>query len=129
MIACMLSASSSVLNCQCVDADCSFAPKAIPSNDPPCHHAAAPAHQAGSSNKECCGKCQLEKAAVLSNELLLAREALPRNAWETIKSFVGVSPKIERPSFFYSEFSESPPGFFERHILNTTFSFRAPPQG
>ena len=125
----VFSAFSGALNCQCADADCSFAAQAIHAKAPRCHYAAAQAKGENPSRKECCGKCRVEKAAVLSDELLLGREALPRNTLAEIKSFTDFYSKIQRLSFSPGTFTESPLGFFEQYILNTTFSFRAPPQG
>jgi hypothetical protein len=129
MAVCVFSAFPSVLSCQCVDADCSSVPKSIQTKVTPCHPAAAPSRGRSNSNKECCGKCRIEKAAVLSNDLLPASDVRPRNTLAEIKSFADFRAKLQRPSFFQGEFPEAPPGFFEQHVLNITFSFRAPPQG
>jgi len=129
MAVCVFSAFPSVLSCQCVDADCGSVPKSIQVKAPHCNPAAAHSEGRSSSNKECCGKCRIEKAAVLSNDLSPASDVRYRNTLAEIKSFADFHAKLQRTSFSKGEFPESPPGFFEQHILNTTFSFRAPPQG
>jgi len=126
---CVFIAFPSVLHCQCVGSDCGSSPKSLQAKTPPCHPAAAPAKGRDSSGSECCGKCRIEKAAVLSEELSPVNEIRSGNTLVEIKSFSDFHLKLRRPSVFRGESQESPPGFFEQHVLNTTFSFRAPPQG
>jgi len=126
---CVFNAFPGVLNCQCVDADCRSVPKAIQASVSQCHHAAVLAKGENPSHKECCGKCRIERAVVLSSELSPAGDIRSGNTLAEIESFADFHSKLQCPSFFQGEFPESPPGFFEQHILNTTFSFRAPPQG
>jgi|GEM_PF-3993041 len=115
--------------CQCVGADCSFVAKEIQASVPQCHPAAAQAKEGRSSREECCGKCRIEKAAILSSDFLISGDIRAKSASAEDVSFVDFHPKVQSPPFFRSEYAESPPGFFERYVLNTTFSFRAPPQG
>lgn len=127
--ACVLIASPGALYCQCVEADCGFASKAVRAEVPQCHHTAAPESAGETSRKGCCGKCQIEKAEFFSREFSAVRDARYQNTLEEINAFDGFQSKSLQPSLFYKEFAESPPWFFERFILNTAFSFRAPPQG
>jgi len=129
MIVCFISVFPGILNCQCVIGDCHVASRAIQTKAPHCHPEAAQTKREDTSRKECCGKCRIEKAAVFSNELLPASDIHHRNALAGIKSFSDFHSKLQPPSFFRGESPRPPPGFFVRHILNTTFSFRAPPQG
>ena len=129
IVVCLVSAFPGVLNCQCVDANCGSVPKAIQTNVPQCHPAAAQTKGVDHSRKECCGKCRIEKAAVLSNEFSPVSDVRHRETLAEMKFFADFHSKIQRPSFFQGEFPEGPTGFFGQHILNTTFSFRAPPQG
>ncbi|MDD5226424.1 MAG: hypothetical protein PHV97_04470 [Candidatus Omnitrophica bacterium] len=126
---CVLSAFPSVLNCLCTTGDCGLASRSIQSKTPQCHHANAPSKTEDGSRKECCGKCRIEKAAVLSNELSPVHEVRLRNTSAEIQFFSDFHASIRHPTLFQGEFFGSPPGFFEQHILNATFSFRAPPQG
>ena len=128
LFACVLSTSPGVLNCQCVGADCDLALKAVQADVPQCHRASAAAQGADPSRQGCCGKCRIEKAAVLSSELSSVRDVRRQDALEVIKYFDGFHSKLQPPSFFYRERTESPHGFFEQFILNTTFAFRAPPR-
>lgn len=128
MVVCMLVAAPGVLNCRCVDADCGAASQAIRAHTPQCHAGAAQKQGEDPVRKECCGKCRIEKAAVLSGELSPSGDVRPRNTFAEIEAFVDFHPKIRHLSFSQERFSESPPGFFEKNVLNTTFSFRAPPQ-
>ena len=131
MAVCLFSAFPSALNCQCMDTGCGFVSKAVRTNVPQCHPHPVAVHskENGNSAKECCGKCRIEKTAVLSNEFSPLSDIRPGNTLEEIKSFADFYSKIQRPSFFQEGSAESPPGFFAEYILNTTFSFRAPPQG
>ena len=121
-------ASPNVLSCRCVDRDCVSVPKTIQAHVPQCHPAAAQARGNDPTHKECCGKCQIEKSAVLVSELSPVSDVCHRNTLVEIRSFADFHAKIHCPYFSHGKFPESPPGFFEQHILNTTFSFRAPPQ-
>jgi hypothetical protein len=130
MAACFLSVLLSAIDCQCVTADCSFIPRAIRAKTPQCHPAAAQTKKEDPfSHKGCCGKCQIEKAAVFSKEPLLTSDVRLKNTLVKITFFSDFHSGIQHPPFSQGEFFESPPGFFERYVLNTTFSFRAPPQG
>ena len=126
---CVFSAFPSALSCQCVFEDCHSVSEAVQAKIPQCHHAATPAKAGERTGKECCGKCQIEKAAVLSNDLSPAHEVRSSNTSAEIKSFSDFHASLRHPALFQGEFFGSPPGFFEQHILNATFSFRAPPQG
>ncbi|MFH1209134.1 MAG: hypothetical protein V1673_06250 [Candidatus Omnitrophota bacterium] len=125
---CVFGTFPGLSNCQCVGADCGSVPKAIQAKVPQCHSAASQAGGEGPSHKECCGKCRIEKAAVLSSEFSLTGDVRHGNTLAEVRSFADFHSKIRNPSFFQGKFFESPPGFFEQHVLNTTFSFRAPPQ-
>jgi hypothetical protein len=127
MAVCVFSAFPTALSCQCVDADCSFVSKTIRAKVPRCHPPVSQTRGGNSSRQECCGKCQIEKAAVLSNGLSPVSDIRHRNTLVEIRSFADLGSQLQKPSFFQREFPESPPGFFAQHILNTTFSFRAPP--
>lgn len=129
MAVCVFSSFPSALSCQCVDADCGSVPMSIQARTPQCHHATVQTKGENPTRKECCGKCQIEKAAVLSSEISAFWDVRLGDTWTAIKSFADFCSKLRRPSFSQGEFPESPPGFFEEHILNITFSFRAPPQG
>ncbi|MEI7751520.1 MAG: hypothetical protein WCJ71_05435 [Candidatus Omnitrophota bacterium] len=129
MAVCVFSAFPSVLSCQCVDADCGSVSKSLQAKAPQCHPSADPSQGKSSSGKECCGKCQIENAAVLSNDLSPMSDVRHGNTLAEIKSFAGFRSKFQPLSLFQGECPESPPCFFQQHVLNTTFSFRAPPQG
>ena len=126
---CVFGTFPSALNGQCVGEGCGSVPKMIQASVPQCHHTAVPTKEASSPRKECCGKCQIEKAAVLSSDLFPTNDVRHKNTLAQIRAFTGFDSKIRHLSFFYTEYPGSPPGFFEQHVLNTTFSFRAPPQG
>ena len=121
---CLFSAFPSALDCQCVDADCGSVPKVIQAEAPRCHPAAKGEDP---SRKECCGKCQIEKTAVLENKFLSAQDLRFGSTPFEIKFSTGFYSKPERQSFLSGRSLGFPSGFFTQHVLNTTFSFRAPP--
>ena len=126
---CFVGIFPGALNCQCAVADCHVVPKTIQAKTPQCHHAAAQTGGESRSRKECCGKCRIEKAAVLSTGLSQLSEVRHKNTLASIKFFTDSNAKLQRPFFPSRKFPKLPPGFFTQFILNTTFSFRAPPQG
>lgn len=128
MVACVLSVFPGALNCQCVDADCGSVFSSSHPKAPQCHPAAVSTRGEEPSPKECCSQCQIEKAAVLTSTFSAVSDARPRNTIEEIKSFEGFFQGTH-PHFFYREFAGSPPEYFTQSVLNTTFSFRAPPRG
>ncbi len=129
MAVCVFSAFPSVLSCQCVDADCGFVSKSIQAKTSQCHASDAPSQGRDSSSQECCGKCRIEKAVVLSGELSMLSDNRHKNTSAEIRYFAGFNLKTKRPPFSQGEFPESLSEFFTWRVLNTTFSFRAPPQG
>ncbi|MFH0984092.1 MAG: hypothetical protein V1882_01000 [Candidatus Omnitrophota bacterium] len=126
---CVLGTFSGVGDCECRGVDCGFVSQAIRSEAFHCQPAAAHAERRDPSGEECCGKCGIEKAAVLSRKISFAGDVRPWSEFVEIQYSPGIHSKIEPLLFFKGELFESPPGFFEQHILGTTFSFRAPPQG
>jgi len=125
----VLGAFPSIAVCQCVDADCGVVSMPVKANALRCHRVATQAKERDPSRKECCGKCQIEKAAVLSHEFFTSGDVRSKNTFIEMDPWGGFYSKIQPPSFFQKGFSESPPGFFIQSILNTTLSSRAPPQG
>lgn len=129
MALCVLSAFPSVLSCQCVDADCGSVSKSIQASVLQCHRVATQTKERDPFRKECCGKCQIEKTAVLSNKFFAANDVRPKNILMEMSPFASFYSKIRPPAFFRKRSSESPPGFFKRHVFGATLSFRGPPQG
>jgi len=115
------------LECPCADADCHFGSSADPALIPQCHQASAHAKDNGPT--ECCGKCRIEKTAVLESKFLPSHDPRFSKIPAAFKTPAVIQLTIVQPVFERRELLGSPPAFFERHILNTTYSFRAPPLG
>lgn len=115
------------LSCGCVSGDCHGASSIKQSGAPKCHHDSTETRAKDSSRKECCGKCQIEKAAVLFGKNL-SLGALPSEnvAARTLGSAEVLEAGDRLPAHW--EGYSPPDTFFTQHILNFTFSFRAPPQ-
>lgn len=124
---CVFGSFPGVLECQCVDADCSSVPQAVQAKAPRCHPAASHAKGEKSSRKECCGKCRIEKAAVLSKEFLSLNPFRTRPAAIETKWINVFHSDVPRPFFSREQLFGPSPGFLEQYVLNITFSFRAPP--
>jgi hypothetical protein len=122
----MVSTAVLVLACQCAFADCG---RAVKINAARCHHETSETARKTPSGNRCCGKCQLEKAAVLSEKSFSLDQA---------RSGKGTPETALLPLFFKTPSAimlpkadlHGPPGtFFLKNIFNTSVSFRAPPQG
>jgi hypothetical protein len=122
---CVLGSFPGALECQCVDADCRFGVSAAPAPVPRCHQ--VPTHAKESDPKACCGKCRIEKTAVLESKFLPSHDSRFSKMPVASRIPAGIQRTIIQPVFEYQELCGSPPSFFEQHILNTTYSFRAPP--
>ncbi len=127
MAVCVFSAFPGALGCQCVDADCGSVPKAIQAETLRCHSAASHAKGEDPSRKECCGKCRIEKAAVLSKEFSPVNPSRTRPVTIEEGFLNSFYPEVPRPFFSHEQLFGPSPGFFKRYVLNITFSFRAPP--
>lgn len=115
------------INCQCLISDCSSAVTALDVLDkkPHCHHEAATTPRAP---KECCGKCQIEKNAVLFRDFLASIQNIFQPGLSAKdKAFVKFSEPLKKAVLFLARLRSPPQPFFTQHILTVTFGFRSPP--
>jgi hypothetical protein len=125
---CLLGTFSGMLNCACPTSDCSSASQNIRTEPLRCHPAVPQEEKKDPSSEDCCRKCGFEKAAVLSSKFSLTSHAPSHNDLAEIRSFADLHARIHSAIFSPGKFFGSSSDFFERYILGTTFSFRAPPQ-
>lgn len=114
--------------CGCFSGDCQAFPGATQVKMAQCHHDSAQAKAKDPVRRDCCGKCQIEKWAVLAGNIVSMGAVLSKAAATDIPLFTDVPEAAHgsRPC----RIDRSPPEiFFTQHVLNFTFSFRAPPQG
>ena len=131
LTALMVLAPLAVLTCHCFLTECGggVAGAVASSHGPSCHHAAGTSGTAKGARAECCGKCQIEKAALSINKVVESVILRITNAAPVsydAESFLRPS-SFRSPHFF--SFRGPPDPFFTRHILNTTFALRGPPAG
>lgn len=116
------------LACACFPGDCQAAAAAPRVTTAPCHHDGAQTQAKDPARQDCCGKCQIERWAVLTPKAPVLSAALPGDA-ATDVPLIASAPGAGR-AFPRNGIDRGPPqNFFTRHVLNTTFSFRGPPQG
>lgn len=127
VVFCLIATTAAASQCFCGAAFLCHSNSGEVFSKPQCHPR-IPDKQPGGSQEGCCGKCQIEPAAVFSGKWLLTRDyslAL-RNLEKLDGQAVILSPQtartIRRGKFYGPPFS-----FFIENILNASLGFRAPP--
>ena len=129
MVFLLANASLDGTACLCVSADCSGSSGAREAKTPQCHHAAAPTPSQGQAPRNCCGKCQLEKRAVLAPEGTPLAGISSKQGFIEIGAFSDLKKGMPFPVLSKKGGTDFSPLFFTELILNTTFAFRGPPVG
>ena len=127
MAVCVFSAFPGAVNCFCVTGDCHSVSQTIRGEALQCHLATAAPKGENHSGEGCCGKCRIEKTAVLASGLLQGNDFRQRNVSEEMKSSVDFHINPRHVFSFQKKSQEFPPGFLTRYVLSSTFSFRGPP--
>ncbi len=117
---------STAADCGCVSGECgSSAARPESSSRPACHHEEAESKPA--SHQGCCGKCQIEKTAVLGPSATHTLSPQPKPSHVPAEAIAGPSAPTVRVAATAAFLFEAPPGFFTDHILGTSLALRAPP--
>lgn len=121
-------APAAALACRCVFGDCGGerASTAV-SSSTQCHHGAPHSDQQRSS-EECCGKCRIERAELVSKKI---------SGEPTVRTVQGdlslrqahLSGFLCGRHFQDSVFRDGIPDFFTDFVFSATFAFRGPPVG
>ncbi len=117
------------LTCACVSGDCHEFTGKVQVKMAQCHHGNTQAKAKEPARKDCCGKCQLEKKAILTGEAPLAGAILPEDAVADVPLFTATTPGTGHTVHRRRINCGPPTAYFTQCVLNFTFSFRAPPLG
>lgn len=122
-------APAAALACHCTRGDCGGMREAAELlKAPQCHPLSATSGNKPSSAKDCCGKCQIERAELSSQKFIkdTVVRAAPASLLFGRKDVFQTSSAIPVKR---DAFRDGRIDFFTGYVLNATFAFRGPPQG